>query len=85
MLVVGSNLRQEVPLIAHRLRKGAARKGTKVALIGPRRQELLFPVEASLTSNGLGMGRHLAAVLLAALRPQGRPVPSALRALRRST
>ena len=26
------------------------------------------------------MGRHLAAVLLAALRPQGRPVPSALRA-----
>jgi NADH-quinone oxidoreductase subunit G len=80
VLVVGSNLRQDVPLIAHRLRKGAARKGTKVALIGPRRQELLFPVEASLTSNGLGMGRHLAAVLLAGLRPQGRPVPSALHA-----
>ena len=79
VLVVGSNLRQEVPLIAHRLRKGAARNGAKVALIGPRRQELLFPVEASLTSNGLGMGRHLAAVLLAALRPQGKPVPPALR------
>ena len=80
VLVVGSNLRQEVPIIAHRLRKGAVRHGTKVALIGPRPQELLFPVAASLTSNGLGMGRHLAAVLLAALRPQGRPVPPALNA-----
>ena len=36
VLVVGSNLRQDVPLIAHRLRKGAARRGTKVALIDPR-------------------------------------------------
>jgi NADH-quinone oxidoreductase subunit G len=80
VLVVGSNLRQEVPIIAHRLRKGAVRHGTKVALIGPRAQELLFPVAASLTSNGLGMGRHLAAVLLAALRAQGRTVPQALNA-----
>jgi NADH-quinone oxidoreductase subunit G len=79
VLVIGSQLRADVPLIAHRLRKGAVRRGTKVALIGPRPQELLFPVEASLTSNGLGMGRHLAAVLLAATGVQGRAVPASLR------
>jgi len=81
VLVVGSNLRQEVPLVAHRLRKGAVRKGTKVALIAPYPQKLLFPVAASLTSNGLGMGRHLAAVLLAALRSQGKSVAPSLRAV----
>jgi NADH-quinone oxidoreductase subunit G len=80
VLVVGSQLRADVPLIAHRLRKGAVSRGTKVALIGPRPQELLFPVEASLTSNGLGMGRHLAAILLAASSAQGRAVPASLKA-----
>jgi NADH-quinone oxidoreductase subunit G len=81
VLVVGSKLREEVPLIAHRLRKGATRHGTKVAVIGPHAQELLFPVAASLTSNGFGMGQHLAALLLAALRTQGRAVPPALTAV----
>jgi NADH-quinone oxidoreductase subunit G len=80
VLVVGSELRADVPIIAHRLRKAAVRRGAKVALIGPHPQELLFPVEASLVSNGLGMGRHLAAVLLAASREQGRAVPASLAA-----
>ncbi|HQR25323.1 MAG TPA: NADH-quinone oxidoreductase subunit NuoG, partial [Steroidobacteraceae bacterium] len=78
VLVVGSNLRREAPIIAHRIRKGALRRGTKVALINPHRQEMLFPLGAELTSNGLGMAQHLAAVLLAALRDAGKPVPTAL-------
>jgi NADH-quinone oxidoreductase subunit G len=75
LLVVGSSLRREVPIIAHRIRTGAVRHGTQVALINPNRQELLFPVAAQFTSNGLGMAQHVAALLLAALRNAGRSVP----------
>jgi NADH-quinone oxidoreductase subunit G len=80
VLVVGSNLRKEVPLIAHRVRQGAVRRGAKVSFINPRSCDVHFPVTAELTSNGLGMAQHLAAVLVAALGAQGRQVPSNVRA-----
>jgi len=80
VLVVGSNLRKEVPLIAHRIRQGAVRRGTKVAFINPRSYEVRFPVAAELTSNGLGMAQHLAAVLVATLRAQGKAAPVSLAA-----
>jgi NADH-quinone oxidoreductase subunit G len=80
VLVVGSNLRKEVPIIAHRIRKGATRRGTQVALINAQPQDLLFPVAVSLTSNGFGMAQHLAAVLKAALLAAGKPVPQAFSA-----
>ncbi len=54
------------------------RRGTQVALVNPRPQELLFPVAASLVSNGLGMAQHLAAVLKAALHETGKPTPQAV-------
>jgi NADH-quinone oxidoreductase subunit G len=56
------------------------RNGTRVALINPRAQELLFPVAAQFTSNGLGMAQHVAALLVAALRVSGGPVPRDLEA-----
>jgi NADH-quinone oxidoreductase subunit G len=76
VLVVGSNLRKEVPLIAHRVRTGAVRRGTRVSFINPRTYDVRFPVTAQLTSNGLGMAQHLAAVLAASLRAQGKPAPA---------
>ncbi|MGB5102185.1 MAG: NADH-quinone oxidoreductase subunit NuoG [Steroidobacteraceae bacterium] len=75
VLVVGSTLRKEVPIIAHRLRKGAVRGTTRVAFVNPQSFEVKFPVEASFTSNGLGLAQHLAAVLQAALRAAGRATP----------
>ncbi|MGI9245102.1 MAG: NADH-quinone oxidoreductase subunit NuoG, partial [Steroidobacteraceae bacterium] len=75
VLVVGSNIRKDVPLIAHRLRQGAVRHGAKVALVNPQPLDLRFPVLAQLSSNGLGMAQHLAAILAAAARAQGRSVP----------
>ena len=75
VLVIGSNVRKEVPLIAHRLRQGAVRRGAKVAFINPQSLDLRFPVVAQLTSNGLGMAQHVAAVLVAALRAQGKQAP----------
>jgi NADH-quinone oxidoreductase subunit G len=43
VLVVGSNLRHEMPLLAHRIRKAALR-GAQVAFLNPRRFEYLFPL-----------------------------------------
>jgi NADH-quinone oxidoreductase subunit G len=78
VLVVGSNLRREAPIIAHRVRQGAMRRATKIAIVNPRAFEFMFPVVASLTSNGLGMAQHVAAVLVAALRAGGKATPSHL-------
>jgi NADH-quinone oxidoreductase subunit G len=80
VLVVGSNLRKDVPIIAHRIRKGVMRGATQVAFVNPRAFEVTFPVAASFTSNGYGMARHLAAVLVAALRASGRPAPASVAA-----
>jgi NADH-quinone oxidoreductase subunit G len=76
VLLVGSDVRREVPIIAHRIRKGAVRRGTRVAFVNPRPVEVMFPVEASLASNGYGMAQHLAAILAVALRATGRPAPA---------
>ncbi|HEX7374303.1 MAG TPA: molybdopterin-dependent oxidoreductase, partial [Steroidobacteraceae bacterium] len=76
VLVVGSNLRKEVPIIAHRIRQGVVRGRSKVAFVNPQALDVTFPVLASLTSNGLGMAQHVAAVLAAALRAQGKATPA---------
>jgi NADH-quinone oxidoreductase subunit G len=80
VLVVGANLRKEVPLLAHRIRQGAVRRGTRVSFINPRAYDVRFPVLAELTSNGLGMAQHLACVLVAVLRNAGQGAPAALQA-----
>ncbi len=81
ILVVGSNLRKEVPLIAHRIRKAAVRSFANVAFINPHRYEYLFPVAAYLSSNGLDMFAHLVAVAAAALGITGKPAPAAIASL----
>jgi len=46
VLIVGSNLRHEMPLLAHRIRKAAVKGGAQVAFLNPRAFEYLFPVAA---------------------------------------
>ncbi len=43
ILVIGSHLRAEVPLLAHRIRTAAIKGGAKVAFLNPQRFEYLFP------------------------------------------
>jgi NADH-quinone oxidoreductase subunit G len=73
-LIVGSHIRKEVPLLAHRLRK-AALKGSAVMFLNPRRYPMLFPVRAYITSAAQDMVDSLAAVLKAT----GKPVPASLK------
>ena len=47
MLVIGSNLRMEVPIVAHWIRK-AARKGASVAFVNPEPYEYYFKTAANV-------------------------------------
>jgi NADH-quinone oxidoreductase subunit G len=66
LLVVGSNLRREAPVLAHRVRK-AAKRGAKVAFLNPARFDYLFPVAAYLESSPAKQLSDLAAVYAACL------------------
>jgi NADH-quinone oxidoreductase subunit G len=77
VLVVGSNLRHEMPLLAHRIRKAAVNRGARVAFLNPREYEFLFPVAGYSADEDLVCG--LAAVVRAAAAAAGKPVPSGVR------
>ncbi len=74
VLVIGSNPRKEVPLLAHRLRK-AALKGGAIMFLNPRRYELLHRV----TAYALSSAQEMPAALAAVLKATGKPVPAHLK------
>jgi NADH-quinone oxidoreductase subunit G len=71
-LIVGSDLRREVPLLAHRLRKAAVKGGAKVAFLNPRRFDYMFPVAAYSSAD---LKSELAALVHAAAQAAARSVP----------
>ena len=75
VLVVGSNLRHEMPLLAHRLRKAAVTRGAKVAFLNPRRFEYMFPIAAYALADS-DLVSELAAVVRAAAAAANKPVPA---------
>jgi len=77
LLVIGANLRREVPILAHRVRKAAVR-GAQVAMLNPARFPYLFPVKAHLTSAPADLVADLSAVVAAAAAATGKPVPGHL-------
>jgi NADH-quinone oxidoreductase subunit G len=80
LLVIGSNLRREVPVLAHRIRK-AARGGAKIALLNPGRFDYKFPVAAYLASAPAKQNGDLAAILAVAAQTAGKAVPEHLAAI----
>jgi NADH-quinone oxidoreductase subunit G len=77
ILVVGSNLRHEMPLLAHRIRKAAVKGAVKVAFLNPREFDYLFPVAGYGADPDLVGG--LAAVVRAAAAAANKPVPPGVR------
>src|SRR3984893_7681003 len=76
VLVIGSNLRHEMPMLAHRIRKAAVRNaGAKVAFLNPRRFDYMFPVAAYALAETDLVG-ELAAVVRAAAASVNQPVPA---------
>src|ERR1700681_543255 len=78
LLVIGSNLRREAAILAHRVRKASLR-GARISFINPARFEHLFAVAHSVLSAPASQVADLAAVLLAALA--GAPAAPELAAL----
>lgn len=77
LLVVGANLRREVPILAHRVRK-AARRGAQVAMLNPGLFAYQFPLAAYLTAPARTLPAELAAILAAVAEAAGKPVPQHL-------
>jgi len=75
VLVVGSDLRNEVPLLAHRLRRAAVKGGAKVAFLNPQRFEYLFPHQQIVAAGGDVPGL-LRAVIRACAEQLGQTVPA---------
>jgi NADH-quinone oxidoreductase subunit G len=73
VLVIGSDLRREMPLLAHRLRKAAVHAGAKIGFLNPRRFDYMFPVATySATTDLAG---ELTALLNAAAEVTSKPLP----------
>jgi NADH-quinone oxidoreductase subunit G len=80
ILVVGSDLRHEMPLLAHRIRKAAVGSGASVAFLNPRKFDYLFPV-AGYAVAGDALVDGLAAVVRAAAAAAGKPLPAGVPAV----
>ena len=74
VLVVGSDLRREMPMLAHRIRKAAVKGGAQVAFLNPRRFEYMFPIAAYAAAND--MVGELTALVHAAAGIAGKPLPA---------
>jgi NADH-quinone oxidoreductase subunit G len=66
LLVVGSNLRREVPMLAHRVRKAALR-GAQIAFVNPARFDYQFHVAGFIDASPMKLVGELAAILAASL------------------
>jgi NADH-quinone oxidoreductase subunit G len=78
VLVIGSSLRREAPMLAHRLRK-AARRATRVSFLNPARFEYLFPVAHYLEAPASRLVESLAALVAAAAEHAQCELPEAVR------
>jgi NADH-quinone oxidoreductase subunit G len=77
VLVIGSVLRKEQPLLAHRIRQ-AVRKGAQLSVLNPVDDELLTRVHARSIVAPAAMPAALAQIVKAVAQLKGRPLPAAL-------
>ncbi len=77
VLVVGSFLRKDHPLIAQRLRQ-AAKKGAQVSMLHPVEDDWLLPVAHAFVTAPSLLPAALAEIVVAAARAAAQPVPAAL-------
>ena len=84
VLVVGSFLRNDHPLLAHRLRQ-AAKRGAQVSLLHASDDELLIRLAHKAIVAPSAMPRMLAELVVAAAAAAGQQVPTALGGITAST
>lgn len=77
VLVIGSNLRKDHPLLAVRLRT-AARKGLQLAMVGAWQDDPLIPLQGDIRVAPSALPAALSEVLVALLASKEQPVDAAL-------
>ncbi len=77
VLVVGSFLRKDHPLLAQRLRQ-AAKKGTQLSIVSSARDELLLKVATEVVVAPSALPRALAGIVVAVAAAAGKNAPDAL-------
>ncbi len=77
MLLVGSFLRKDHPLLAARVRH-AVKQGAQVSVVHGADDDLLMPLAARVIAAPSRWVRTLAGILVAVLQGQGKPLPAAL-------
>jgi NADH-quinone oxidoreductase subunit G len=75
ILVIGSNLRQDHPLLAHRIRQ-AAKKKTRVCVINAVDRDLLMPLAGKVIVAPSAIADAIAQVVSAVAEAKGQPVPA---------
>ena len=77
VLLIGSNVRKEQPIIAHRLRQAALR-GARVLVVNPRHYEFHFPVSQQIVAAPHAQVQELAGIAHALCTQMNKPVPQGL-------
>ncbi len=78
-LLIGSNVRKEQPIIAHRLRKAAIKQDpARISFVNPRAFDWHMPVSQQCVSSASGMLEDLAAIAKAAFAAASQTVPAEL-------
>ena len=77
ILFVGANLRMEVPILAHRVRKAALRSA-EIGFVNPENYEYHFKRAAYVEAPLATFVASLAGVVVAAAKEPGRPVPASV-------
>ncbi len=81
LLVIGSHLRAELPLLAHRVRKAAVRARAQVAFLDLASRDYRFPVAAQIVAEAGHWTREAAALALATAEAAGGAVAPAFGSL----
>ncbi len=77
VLLIGSNVRKEQPIIAHRLRQAALR-GARVMFVNPRHYEFHFPVSRQIVAAPHAQVQELAGIARALCTKLSKPFPQGL-------
>lgn len=80
VLLVGSNIRKEQPIAAHRLRKATRDRGARVSVINPRYFDFHFALDRECVVHADRMAQELAGVGVAIAEQTGAAAPEAVRA-----
>jgi NADH-quinone oxidoreductase subunit G len=78
ILVIGSFLRKDAPLLAQKVRHSALRHGLQVSVVGPNGEDWLMPMATRALVAPSQMVAELAAIAAALAEETGKPVTEAL-------